>query len=175
MTFDNYTIRLLRQGDLDEYYSLIDRNRKRLEAFFSGTYARTRTFEDAEIYFGEMLQRIEAKTYLPHVIVAEDEKFIGFMDVKNIDWNLPKGELGCFIDLNFEGKGVAKKAFALFTAHLFDNYGFNKLFLRTHHSNISAKLLAESCGFEVEGTLRNDYKMANGELTDLLYYGLLKN
>ena len=97
------------------------------------------------------------------------------MDVKNIDWNIPKGELGCFIDRHFEGKGFTKKAFSRFISHLFNQYGFNKLFLRTHESNTSAKSLAESCGFEQEGILRQDYKTTEGELVDLIYYGLLKS
>jgi len=36
-----------------------------------------------------------------------------------------------------------------------------------------AKKLAESCGFQVEGIIRRDYKTTTGELVDLLYYGKL--
>ncbi|MFT5779805.1 MAG: ribosomal-protein-serine acetyltransferase [Crocinitomicaceae bacterium] len=40
---------------------------------------------------------------------------------------------------------------------------------------MAAKKLAESCGFEIEGTIRKDYKTTSGELIDLIYYGLLKS
>lgn len=174
MEFDNFTIRLIGKEDLENFYSLISDNRQRLEVFFAGTVAKTRTLADTQNYFSEILKKADEKTYLPFVIVT-DGRLAGFIDVKNIDWNIPKGELGCFIDSNYAGKGITKKAFSKLVDHLFSDFGFNKLFLRTHESNISAKALAESCGFEVEGILRRDYKTTTGELVDLIYYGRVKN
>ena len=52
-------------------------------------------------------------------------------------------------------------------------YKFQKLFLRTHASNISAKKVAENCGFELEGIIRKDYKTTSGKIIDLAYYGKL--
>ena len=54
-------------------------------------------------------------------------------------------------------------------------WGFTKLFLRTSPANTDACLLAEKCGFEIEGLLRKDYKTTSGELVDLRYYGLLNS
>lgn len=174
MNFEHYSIRLLSNSDLHPFFNLIEENRNRLEAFFSGTVSRTRTFEDTKVYLDEIINKSENKTYLPFVIVDNTTNlFVGFLDIKNIDWNIPKGELGCFIDKKYEGKGLSTKAFSLFTNNCFTEYGFNKLFLRTHKTNESARRLAETCGFEVEGTLRRDYKTTEGELVDLLYYGKL--
>jgi ribosomal-protein-serine acetyltransferase len=174
MEFEHYTIRLLGKSDLKNFFNLIDENRSRLEAFFSGTVARTRTFEDTRTYLEEIMSKAELKTYLPYVIVENGHStFAGFIDIKNIDWNIPKGELGCFVDKRYEGKGISRKALMHFTDHCFKQLGFQKLFLRTHASNQPARRLAESCGFEIEGTLRRDYKTTAGELVDLLYYGKL--
>ncbi len=174
MNFELYSIRPLNSNDLQEFYNLIDKNRPRLEAFFSGTVAKTRTFEATSEYLKEILTKSENKLYLPFVIEDNSsKKFIGFIDIKNIDWNIPKGELGLFIDKDFEGKKVSSKALSLFTSYCFSDLGFKKLFLRTHASNFSAKKLAEKCGFEVEGIIRRDYKTSEGELVDLLYYGKL--
>ena len=38
-----------------------------------------------------------------------------------------------------------------------------------------AKALAEKCGFELEGTIRKDYRNNAGQLVDLHYYGKLKS
>ena len=174
MNFEHYSIRILQDGDLDGFYDLIDRNRPRLEAFFAGTVAKTKTFPEAENYFSEVLSRIEKKTYLPHFIIDNsDHSFIGFVDLKNIDWNIPKAETGLFIDQKYENKNISTKAFGVFVAYCFDTLGFKKLFLRTHPSNIAAKRLAEKCGFQVEGIIRRDYKTTEGELVDLIYYGKL--
>lgn len=172
MQFENFLIRPLTQDDLGSFYNLIEQNRSRLEAFFSGTVARTRTFADAETYISEIITRAENKTYLPFLIINTiSNEAAGFVDIKNIDWNIPKGELGYFMDIKYAGKGLSKSAFSLFTAYCFKELGFHKLFLRTHNSNTAARRLAESCGFVVEGTLRKDYKTTKGELVDLLYYG----
>jgi RimJ/RimL family protein N-acetyltransferase len=99
---------------------------------------------------------------------------IGFFDVKNIDWSIPKAELGCYIDEGFAAKGLTSELSQVFCHFCFEEYGFEKLFLRTHHTNIAAKRLAEKCGFTLEGTLRWDYRTTAGELIDLLYYGKLR-
>ena len=175
MQFDNYIVRQPKLTDLENYFQMIERNRPRLEDFFAGTVSKTKTYGDTEVFLADMMRRIKAKTYLPFIIIDSiSQTIIGYVDVKNIDWNLPKAELGCYIDESCAGKGISKKALLLVIRHLFDDHGFNKLFLRTHQENQAARALAEACGFEREGLLRRDYKTTKGEIVDLIYYGLLK-
>lgn len=175
MQFDNYSIRLLTIEDLDAYFQLVEKNRKRLENFFTGTVSRTKTLQDTHAFILDITQRIKDKTYFPYIIVDNTNKRIaGFLDLKNLDWSIPKSELGCYIDEDYAGKGITSKAFELFCSFCFEEYGFQKLFLRTHHSNTSARRVAEKCGFEIEGTIRRDYKTTSGEIVDLIYYGKLR-
>ncbi len=176
MQFDHYQIRLLEQNDARAYFALIAANRGRLENFFAGLVSRTRNLEDTAVFLSEAMEKMEAKTYFPFIVLDMANSHIaGFIDVKNIDWNIPKAELGCFMDQQHARQGIARRALKLVIAHLFETFGFNKLFLRTHERNSAARTLAEQCGFEQEGTIRRDYKTTNGELVDLLYYGLLKH
>lgn len=175
MQFDRYTVRLLEEKDVEPFFSLIDINRERLAAFFSGTVARTTTIEDTGVYVKEIMGKIADKIYLPYIVIDTlDNSFVAFVDLKHIDWNIPKAELGCFIDAKFEHKGLAYKALATVVQYYMQEQGFNKLFLRTHESNTSARSLAERCGFIIEGNIRRDYKTSSGELADLLYYGLIR-
>src|SRR4030095_10326862 len=64
VNFDTFSIRLLTLEDSNEFFKLIDQNRPRLEAFFTGTIARTRTLEDANAYVIEITQKAKARTYL---------------------------------------------------------------------------------------------------------------
>jgi ribosomal-protein-serine acetyltransferase len=172
MDFEHYSIRLLETGDLLPYFNLVEKNRKRLEAFFAGTATRTKTFEDTRIFLNEILEKSIARVYFPYIIIDNrSNQLIGFLDIKNIDWNIPKAELGCYVDEAYAGKGIITNAFALFTSHCFTTYKFVKLFLRTHAGNTAARRVAEKCGFEMEGTIRRDYKTSSGEIVDLLYYG----
>ena len=175
MKFENYIVRLIEINDLEQYYLLIENNRKRLEDFFTGTVSRTNTFEETKIFIKENVQKSFAKLYYPFIIEnTETNEIVGFIDIKNIDWNIPKAELGCYTDEKYAGKGITSTAFSLVVEYCFKNLGFKKLFLRTHQSNFSAQRLAEKSGFEIEGRIRSDYKTTKGEIVDLIYYGKLE-
>lgn len=174
-TFEEFELRELNVSDAPAFYALVEKNRKRLEDFFAGTVAKTKTPEDTVDFIREALVKKENNAYFPFIVVDKIKNTpIGFIDVKNIDWNIPKAELGCYIDADYTGKSISHKALMKLIRHLFNEKGFNKLFLRTHAGNTAARALAEKCGFIIEGTLRSDYKTTKGELVDLLYYGLLK-
>lgn len=174
MQFDQYSIRLLTTDDLEPYFEMVEKNRPRLESFFTGTVSKTKTFEDTRNFLTEITQKAKDRTYFPFVLIDDStNKIIGFFDLKNIDWNIPKSETGCYIDEEYAGKGITAKAFEVFCEHCFKEYNFKKLFLRTHETNIAAQRIAEKCGFEIEGKIRRDYKTTSGELVDLIYYGRL--
>jgi RimJ/RimL family protein N-acetyltransferase len=175
INFEHFSIRPLELNDLESYFSMVERNRRRLEDFFTGTVSRTKTFEDTEVFLKEIIQKREDRLYYPFVIEnLEIKEIIGFIDIKNIDWNIPKAELGSYTDERYAGKGITSKAFSLLVDYCFENFGFAKLFLRTHESNIAAQKLAGKAGFQIEGKIRKDYKTTKGEVVDLIYYGRIK-
>ncbi|HEX8334390.1 MAG TPA: GNAT family N-acetyltransferase, partial [Segetibacter sp.] len=125
MHFDNYAIRLLTVEDLDAYYRLVEKNRKRLEDFFTGTVSRTRTLEDTRSFLLDITQRARDKTYFPYIIVEiSTNNIVGFLDLKNIDWSIPKSEVGCYMDEESASKGIATKAFCMFCDFCFAEYDF---------------------------------------------------
>lgn len=175
MQLEKFHIRLIEKQDAEKFYDLIERNRTRLEDFFAGTVAKTSSLEKTKTYVDEILEKQIRPTYLAYLVIdIETGAIVTLIDVKNIDWNLPKAELGCFVDATYEGKGISGRALKIIIDQLFEEFNFEKLFLRTHVENKPARALAEKCGFEIEGTLRRDYKTTAGELVDLLYYGLLR-
>ncbi len=174
MKFENYTIRLIEKSDLEDYFTLVQKNRERLERFFAGTVSRTSNKEETRIFLKEIEVGIENKIYFAYVIIdTQSESMVGFIDLKNIDWRIPKSEVGFFIDRDYAGKGITSKALDVLCEYCFTHHGFKKLFLRTHESNLPSRRVAEKCGFEIEGKLRSDYRTSSGELVDVLYYGKL--
>lgn len=176
MTFDNYKIELLSASGGEAFYNLIDNNRPRLEDFFAGTVSKTRTLEDTLNYCEEIQQRITSMSYLPYMITdINTNEFIGLVDVKNIDMNVPKAELGSFIDSRYEGKGIVSKAANLVVEHIVEEYKFIKLLCRANSRNKGSIAVILKNGFELEGTIRRDYKTTKGEVVDLNYYGRVFN
>ena len=176
MQTNELEIRPLTEADAEIYFELIQRNKDRLANFFAGVLSRTQTLEDTRTFVKDAVARRDAKIYFAYLIFQRNNNaLIGFLDLKNIDWSIPKAEMGCYTDRDHAGKGVAKAAMHLFVDHSFREHGFNKLFLRTHRSNESAIRVALNSGFTQEGTIRCDYKTTSGELVDLLYFGLLRS
>ena len=170
--FEHYVIRPLEKTDLTPYFNLVERNRKRLEDFFTGTVSRTNNITETEIFLTEITEKRNAKQYFPFIVADKsNNEFIAFIDLKNIDWSIPKAETGFYTDVAYAGKGITTKAMKLFLDYCFNHFRFRKIFLRTHHTNKAAQILAEKCGFEIEGHIRMDYKTTSGNIVDLIYYG----
>ncbi len=170
--FENFKISLLSTNESRAFYNLIDSNRPRLEDFFAGTVSKTKTLEDTNNYCKIIEQRIKDKSYFPFMITdVESNAFIGLVDVKNIDWNVPKAELGSFIDTAYESKGITTKATALVVDYLIETYHFKKLLCRANSRNLGSISVILKNGFQLEGTIRNDYRTTKGEIVDLNYYG----
>jgi RimJ/RimL family protein N-acetyltransferase len=126
MQFDNYAIRQLTEEDTLNYFKLIENNRPRLEDFFAGAVSRTKTIEDTRQF---VIEKISAKTHLPFVIVDKScDKIIGYIDIKSIEWYIPKGELGCFVDKEYANLGISTKAVAQITDYCFKVLKFHKCF-----------------------------------------------
>jgi len=172
--FDHYTIRPLEVTDLHQYFDLVDRNRKRLEDFFTGTVSRTQNLEATKQFLEDIAKKRNQRLYYPYLVVDKtSNEFIAFIDLKNIDWSIPKTEIGCYTNEQHAGAGITTQAMKLFVDYCFDHFKFKKIYLRTHHSNKAAQVVAEKCGFELEGTIRMDYITTAGEIVDLMYYGRL--
>lgn len=173
MKFDIYTIRPVRLDDLPDYFNLIEANRKRLEDFFAGTVAITKDLEQTKTHLTDIVAKMEKRNYFSFVVVDDvSEKLVASIQVKSVDWSIPKAELGYYIDEKYEGKGIVTRATSLIIDHCFSELKLDKLYIRTHEGNISSRKVAEKNGFLLEGTIRKDYRTTKGELVDLMYYGL---
>src|SRR5687767_5328104 len=136
LSFDHYVIRPVTLEDLADYFNLIERNRKRLEDFFAGTVAITKTINATEIHLRDVIQKAAKNDYFPFVVIdSSNNKLIASIQVKSVDWTVAKAELGYYIDHKYEGQGIIKKAVSLIINHCFENAGLSKLYIRTHEGN----------------------------------------
>lgn len=169
---ENYIVKMLSTNESESFFQLIDTNRKRLEDFFAGTVSYTKTVSDTTDYCKEIDQKIMDRVYFPYVIIEiSSQKIIGFIDIKNIDWSIPKAELGAFIDSKYEGKGIITNTMSSLIDTIVNEHHFKKLLCRISSRNKRSINVALNSGFELEGTIKCDYKTTKGEIIDLNYYG----
>ncbi|MDD7886207.1 GNAT family N-acetyltransferase [Flavivirga sp. 57AJ16] len=173
---DKFLIREIKSDDLNNFYQLIDENRDDIKEYLSGLTSKTKTLIETKMFIDDVLISSYKKNYYIFLIIDSlTNNIVMFFDLKNIDWSIPKAELGCFIDRNYKGKGLTETLLHNFLEYCFYKFKFTKVFLRTHETNLPMKTIAEKCGFVKEGKLRCDYKTSSGKIVDLIYYGLLSN
>jgi ribosomal-protein-serine acetyltransferase len=174
MSFDNYSFKLITLNDVDAYYDLIARNRARLEQFFAGTVALTQTPESTQKHLEDITTKQNKQHYFSFLIIDTTiNSLIGSIQIKSIDWSIPKAEIGYYIDQKYEGKGITSKATAKVIQFGFDILKLSKIYIRTSAENKASIRIAEKNGFSLEGVIRRDYKTTDGTVTDLMYYGCL--
>ncbi len=186
MAFFNYSImitgnekiiiRSIEKRDAEKYFNLINENRDRISKYFPKTVSSNKDLSST-IQFTDLRISLSEKNEFFTYLIEErvTEKIIGSVFLKDIDWHIGKGEMGFFIDRNYEGKGIITKAVGLVTDHLFANKNLNKIFLRISRDNYGSLRVAEKNRFTREGVLRSDFKTFDGELIDVMYFGLLKD
>lgn len=173
LPIQNLTLRVLNVQDSSHFFDLIDRNRQYLTDYFPQTIATIIHQEACAVYMVKKMKEAADKQGFGFVLEDGQGALQGYISIKNIDWTIPKCELAYFIDFEHKGKGIMSQAIGAIIAHCFDELGMNKVFLITAVDNFSSRKMAEKNGFEVEGILRNNFKLASGVLVDMAYYGIL--
>lgn len=174
LSFANYLLRSLNKNDSDKLLSLVNNNRERIRSYLPKTANAIKDNESARAFIEIKIRNQLEKTEFCFLIedIAE-KKFAGLFFLKNFDWTVSKCELGYFIDKELEGKGIISETMSVIIPWCFKSLKLNKLFLRSAKDNLGSRRVALKNGFMEEGTLRKDFMTENGELIDVVYYGLI--
>lgn len=87
----------------------------------------------------------------------ETDKYIGGCGINKVDWINRVATVGIFIgDKNYWGKGFGTDAMKVLIRFIFEQMNMNKIKLNVFSFNERAKKCYEKCGFQVEGTLRQE-------------------
>lgn len=165
-------IRHIKEGDSNGFFALVKKNESRLKEYFPITLEKTETEAqagDTVKMFTDLAQKNEL-----HVFVIElGQDIIGVLFLKNLDQRVKKCELAYFIDKDQEHKGYTSRAIGLATEYAFKELAMNKVYCRVAPDNEPSNKAAVKNGFALEGVLKQEFKISDGSLIDLNYYGLL--
>lgn len=103
----------------------------------------------------------------------ETNEFIGTASLQGINWEIPKGEIGYWINTKFSGNGYITEAVRDVSNLGLKELNFNRIEIRVESTNIKSRRIPEKLGFTLEGILKNDDLSADGKiLTDTCIYAL---
>ena len=91
----------------------------------------------------------------------------------NADWQVPCIELGYFLSKDNTGKGFATEAARGVIRFAFEHLKVARIELHCAADNQASMKVAERCGFQLEGRLRQRHHKKDGTRIDRLWYGLL--
>lgn len=165
-------IRPVFKNDYHTFYALFKRNKTRLLRYFPNTFKATNTLAKASEYLS--VSEVERKSRKKFLFgIFEGDKMIGYINVKNLDWDVMKCEIGYFIDEAYENMGIMTSKLKEIIGKCFEELGLLKIYLRIAKENAASIKVAEKLGFQLEGIMRQEFRIETGELIDVAYYGLL--
>lgn len=129
------------------------------------------TVERSEVYYRDARIRWLARTAFQMLMFTKDGNVCaGRVGLHNINWDVPKVELGCWIRTSLQGGGLIREG----TQAVID-FALNQLKARrieavTDEENHSARRLCRLTGFTFESTRRNDLITPDGRLRNSCLY-----
>ena len=83
-------------------------------------------------------------------------------------------EMGYSMNEDYWGQGIMTEAARRLLKYGFEELGLATVMIRTGEANKRSQRVIEKCGFHYEGTLRQCYRMYNGEIRDSRVYSMLR-
>jgi RimJ/RimL family protein N-acetyltransferase len=101
---------------------------------------------------------------------AIEGEFIGCSGLHRMDWTARTFEIGYWLRTSQCGHGFMTEAVHAITGFAFDVLRARRVEIRADARNVRSWRVAERCGFELEGTLRNESVDADSVSRDLRIY-----
>lgn len=156
-------------------FALIQKNKNRLAHSFPNMLRSTES-EMATIDYVQ--QKIfdwnNNKAYAYMVFLKENNKLIGHVNLKDIDWKKNQAELAYLIDEDLENKGLTAEAVALLLKIGFHKLALARIFARIVTTNIASQKVIEKVGLKFEGSFYNSYTTYDNIYVDTYCYGISK-
>lgn len=103
------------------------------------------------------------------MIVADDEKIAGIVDVFDFDVRNNKAEVGIVVLPEFRGKGIGHNALHMMERHCVEFLGINQLYSYVISDNLQGRNLFLLCGFTETAILRSWIKRGDTYCDVYLY------
>jgi RimJ/RimL family protein N-acetyltransferase len=159
-------------GDGPEVYAAVRESIEELSPWMAWPKEH-RTVDDSEANARRARVAFQARSELRlHLYLKGTETLVGIAGLQDIDWDVPKFEIGYWCRTRFTGNGYITEAVKAITSLAFDALGARRVEIRCDPRNLGSARVAENAGFTLEATLHNNEAGTDGTLRDTLIYAL---
>jgi len=172
---DSVIIEPIAKDDDEGFFRLVESERERLARYFPTIVGSCTDVRATRRYIKDRLDMMKDRTFFCYVMRDyEGSEPVGAVILKQFDQNVPKCEVGYLMGSSHQGQGLATLGLMWAVDRAFTQLGITKVCARIAPDNLASIRVAEKCGFQREGLLRQEFRAGNGKLIDVLYYGMLK-
>jgi|SRR3989344_346790 len=107
------------------------------------------------------------------IILKEENKVIGVIDIYKISKKHRKARIGYWIGKDYRGKGLASEAVRAVIKFSFKNLKLNKISAETLIDNKSSNILLKKVGFREVGVMKKE-RIIEGKQIDCILWEILK-
>lgn len=156
-------IRMPMPGDGRVVYEAIEASLKELKPFMPFAHIE-QTADDIEENIREAHAKFLTREDLRLLLFSRKTgEFIGSTGLHRINWDIPKFEIGYWIDTRHSGRGYITEAVERITQFAFDELNSKRVEIRCDSNNSRSRAIPERLGFTLEGILKNEGVSADGK------------
>jgi RimJ/RimL family protein N-acetyltransferase len=143
-------------GDGKAVYNSIQASLSELKPWMPWAH-NNQTEQDVEANIRDSIAKFITREDLRlHLFNKETGEFIGSSGLHRINWDVPKFEIGYWIDTRHSGRGYITEAAEAITNFAFTELHAKRVEIRCDSRNTRSRAIPEKLGFTLEGIFKND-------------------
>lgn len=170
---ERLTIRAPRPGDGPELCRAMNETFDELKPWMPWAQSRP-TEEESELNVRQAhIAFLERKELRMHLYLKDTDVLVGSSGYHNIEWEIPKFEIGYWCRTRFTGQGYITEAVRALTALAFDIMGAQRVQICMDTTNKPSVRVAERVGYVFESEQPNERTSGDGEVRNTYVYRLI--
>lgn len=169
----NFVVNELQPTDAADLFDVMRSNSERFRRYFPKTLGQNLSEPDSKDFIQrkrkENATRIE---FTWSIRDASQNKVIGLLILKELNWNKCVGEFAYCIDAAYEGRGWTSQIVKAASGYAFAVLKLKTLQIIAHHTNKGSTRVAEKCGFKWQKTLKASHTPPGENPLDMELYEL---
>lgn len=163
---DRIYLRPCRREDSFAVHAAIHASQQELKQWLAFAKTLATIEETAENLIQSQADFILRKDLRFLIFRKEDDVFIGSTGLHRINWDIPKFEIGYWIDTQYSKQGYITESTKALTHFAFEQLGAKRIEIRCDSKNTESRRIPEKLGFSLEGILRSDSLAVDGSVRD---------
>ena len=171
----DFYIEPIQSDDAFYVHQLMILNSELFKDYFPKTLEQNSTVESSKEFAVKKEKEYKLKEEFLFTIKEKSTKEVaGLVYIKELDWNVKKGEFAYCVGNKFGGKGLMSKSIEVLSVYAFSELELEELEIIVHKTNTPSVRVAEKNGFIWQKTLPNEFTPPNKEPLDMELYILKK-